>query len=198
MNGVAHYATSLLLSYLILKIGDQEKYKILRYLLIVVVNFYFHAVVDALADFTYHPSNSDWGDPVYAAWHIFIYAGEAVFAIALLRFDLRYVPGMLAAVGMDIWDWSIGRALGSRLGFSLPSVHRLPDWLSQNFLTWAPNWRNEQWAIIIEILVIIVLPIIWYKLQQKKPLLGERVPGSLLVISLLVLVIGFLRLLTLF
>jgi hypothetical protein len=201
MNGITHYASSLIISLVIFKYMKKEEaskeYNILLYSIIFFVNFFFHAILDAIAVMTYHPSSANWGEPVYTSWHIFVYSAEAIGGIIFLRKDIRYAVGLIGSVGYDIWDWSIGRALGERLGFSLPRLHNSADWLRDSIFFWLPNLTNDPLAAIIEILFIIIFIIIWLILDKQK-IIDPAKPASVKAIIALVLFFGFWRVLNLF
>lgn len=170
---------------------------LLRLLFIVTVNFFFHAVIDGLAEFTYHPSESSWGDPFYAGWHIFVYASELVFAVWILRKDLRYFWGMVAAVGFDLWDWSTARPLSKFFEIELPGVHYMADAVVNNLLFWAPDLKFEPAAALVEIGFLVALTVSWLYLERNRPLPGKQFRGTLMGLVSLILAMGLWRLLTL-
>ncbi|MCY3411889.1 MAG: hypothetical protein INQ03_09695 [Candidatus Heimdallarchaeota archaeon] len=212
MNGAAHYLVGMIWTVLIYsKLDDTllEKPSLskeylgvpfltyMRILTIFIFNYFFHIFIDVLAQFTYHPSNSSWGDPIYATWHIFTYIAEAAVAIYALKKDLRYSWGLIGSVGFDLWDWSIVRFTGKYLGTDLPTVHFMEGWVRSTFFFYLPNWTLHQWAMINEVLLLVIFFFIWFKLVSKWPLPGSH-PGKMKSISILVIIFGIWRLMSLF
>ncbi len=183
------------------EISDQNNklYTTKILLLSILLPFISHAFIDALAHFTYHPSESNWSDFVYASWHLFTYVSEAVFAIYFLKLDIRYTIPMLSAVGFDLWDWSIRRPLEKYFEIqNIPSIHWIADG-TQSFLFvwWAPSLRNVKLALIVEIIFILILLYYWYKLYSKSSLKNNSSPSSWKQIMILIAIFGTLRLFTL-
>lgn len=199
MNGVSHYAFSLLLTILIARYFRLEGTVLRRgmiYTAIFIINFYFHAIVDSLADVTYHPADASWGDPFFTTWHVFIYSCEAILGILVLKKDLRYTTGLVGSVGFDIWDWSIGRFLTKHYGIMIPRVHNVADWINSSLFFWLPNLRNQQWAASIEVGIVGILLILWWNIRVSFE--RDAIPGNIKQVSGLVLFFGFWRLLTFF
>ena len=82
-----------------------------RWLLVgIILAFLSHAVIDALAIFTYHdgsPSGSIFSQFVFWFW----LAGAVAIIYWALYNDRRYGYGILAALSYDIWDHWILRSI---------------------------------------------------------------------------------------
>ena len=201
MNGASHYLSSVFITLLIYKLIPGEELsktmKTVRIAIIFIVNFFFHIIIDNLANFTYHPSDADWGDPIYASWHIFTYVLEAAVAIYILRKDLRYAWGMVGSVGFDLWDWSIVRFLGKYADIELPTIHFMEGYVNNAIFFWTPNWTQNQPALVVEVLFVALLFYLWQKLAAVWPLPGAM-PGSKKSIGALIVLFGLWRLMSLF
>lgn len=200
MNGASHYLSSVFITLLIYKLlpGEFTRNKaILRILLIFVVNFFFHTIIDGFASFTYHPSDADWGNTVYAVWHIFTYVLEAATAIYILKQDLRYAWGLVGSVGFDLWDWSIARFASKYAEVQLPTVHFIAGWVDDTFFSWTPNWTLVQPALVVEVIFVGILFYLFVKLKARWQLPGSM-PGTKKSISILIVLFGLWRLMSLF
>ncbi len=201
MNGAAHYLSSVFITLFIYKlipnseIEDRSR-KIIRMMIIFSISFFFHILIDNLAKLTYHPSESNWGDPVYAGWHLFTYILEAVVAIYILRKDLRYFGGMLGSVSFDLWDWSIVRFLGKYTNVELPTLHFMEGYTREAVFYWLPEWGLNPPAMINEIIFIILMLLSWFKLERKWPMHGS-LPGTKKSITFIILLFGAWRLMSL-
>jgi len=202
MNGTSHYLVGLIITLEVLRFrknsmkdGDLTRGTIV---IICVLAFFSHILVDALARFTYHPSSSNWGDPIYTLWHITIYTTEAVSAIYFLKKDIRYVYGMISAVGFDLWDWSIRRPLQKYFNVNtLPSLHWMADWAEEFLFGWLPSFRQQQWAVLGEIIFMLICFLIWRSWHKTSLLAIDPHPATTKQVLLLILTIGTLRILTL-
>ncbi len=210
MNGVAHYSTSLIITIFIYhylkdgkfdfldkRLGKFTLLQIFRITLIFTFNFFFHIFVDIWANITYHPSQSHWSDIFYASWHIFTYIAEAVFAIYILKKDLRYIFGMIGSVGFDLWEWSIVRPLHKIYGVNLPGVHWMIQPVENLLFWWLPKLTYIKALAIIEIIFVTIMITIWMKMEKSWPL-PNNYPGSKYHIILILIFFGSLRLLTLY
>ena len=146
-----------------------------------------HAVVDALAIFTYHnssPSGSAFSMLVFWGW---LAAGIAIISRAVRR-DIRYGYGILAALVYDIWDHYILRAADCVLD-GLPEgcmgvyTHRFIPWQMHRF-EWVildtvfegvERHYSNQAFVLVELLFVGFLcgVICWLRRYHPLPSLPE-------------------------
>jgi len=138
----------------------------IRFILILVLSFFSHALVDTLAIFTYHSGGI--GDSIFdTIWYVSMYLAEALFAIYALQIDYRYAAGIFGAIWFDLWDWTILRAYKYYKPGNYWDFHRIESAL-KNFLF--PNFTplySTKWAIIIEICYFAGLILLWLGLSKR-------------------------------
>ncbi len=124
-------------------------------LLIIIISFCSHFLLDATAKFTYHPSERIH-DNFWLAWHIFVYLTG--FTIIIIFFQIYWL-GMLFANLPDIWDWYTLRNIASK--------KNEPEWGEKYYLhpiankvrtvlfSRLPNFNHTKAGILPELLLII-------------------------------------------
>ena len=205
MNGVVHYLVGLIITLIVIKYSridinepKSKKELILLMSIIFILSFFSHILVDACAHFTYHPSQSDWGDPVYTSWHFTIYLAEAIFGSFFLKTDIRYAVGMVGSIGFDLWDWSIRRPLEKYAGVTgLPSLHWMADRVENTLFHSFRSLRNEKWALVVEIILILILFVIWRVMHDNSDLTTNERPATWTEVGIILIIFGALRILTL-
>ena len=103
-----------------------------------------HFLLDGIAFSTYHPPQADWHDRFWVIFHVvFVYIGAVVVFIIFFR-EFWWV--MVFAYLPDLVDWNIMRGLFHRD----PVVHPLIDKLRARCFSRLPDFRDKNWAVLIE------------------------------------------------
>ena len=146
----------------------------------VVLAFLSHAVIDALAIFTYHdgnPSGTLFSQFVFWFWLV---GGAAVIYWALNN-DRRYGYGILAALSFDIWDHWILRTIacapkgfpdGCMEVYAFESIHLHHfEWLILDalFANVERHYGDEAYFLVEILSVSILLGLLWW-LRKRAPL----------------------------
>lgn len=146
-----------------------------RVSLLFAAGILLHYVFDDLARFTYHPHGSlaDWGDPVFAAWTLGNIAVVTPLVLVLvLKHDRRYLWAMFGSIVIDLWDWGFIKLVNAVAGtiiFPDAIIHSAPRPVEQ-LLTGAPDFRNFQWAIWVEVVIMAALLVGWLAARARWPL----------------------------
>ena len=131
----------------------------------VILAFFSHFLIDALAKITYHTPDARWKDPFWVIWHVIIFASSIFAAIWLLVYSWALVLGMVCANLVDIWDWAILRNIqkikespendssGEKWGEKY-FIHPLIDKFRKKAFFWLPNWNYKKRGIIPELFLI--------------------------------------------
>jgi hypothetical protein len=143
-----------------------------------------HAVVDALAIFTYHDSN-----PTGSAFEMVVFWGWLIFGFVVIywgvREDKRYGLGVLAALAYDLWDHYILRAVDCVLdGFPKGCMgvytHRFKE-LQMHQFEWAildsvfagvERHYGDEAFVLLEIVFVgfVVAGVRWLRINYPLPL----------------------------
>lgn len=128
----------------------------------IVIGFFSHFIIDALAKITYHTPDAMKEDKFWVWWHIIV----IILSISsLIVFIVPFWLGMLFANFVDIWDWLILRPLQNRKKKSNPDVtwgnnlyiHKVIDKFRDKTLFWLPNLNYNKKGVIPEIILICLL-----------------------------------------
>jgi hypothetical protein len=141
-----------------------EVFPPLGVILVIIIAFFSHFLVDSLARLTYHMKDPQPQDKFWVGYHIVIYAASAA---VLIYFWQPFWLGMGCSVLIDIYDWMLIR--GVRKLKHDPTwlegyeIHPLVDRFRAKFFSWLPDWNEKRYAVIPEgILIAILLAIIFY------------------------------------
>lgn len=128
-------------------------------ILILILAFLSHILVDCLARFTFHTPEKQKGDKIWLSWHIIIYISS--FLVFIIFWNPYWLV-MIVSILFDIWDWYTLRMIQRH-------VLKNPDWGKKYFLhpiidkvrnkcfMWLPDLTYEHKGIIVEIILIIFL-----------------------------------------
>jgi hypothetical protein len=123
--------------------------------LTIIMAFFSHFLVDAIAKITYHPPDRI-DDNFWLIWHVFL----LLFGIViLLVFMWKYAIGMLFANLVDIWDWLTLRKIARRKG--QPEwgkqyyLHPFANKIRSTFFFWLPNLSHNRVGILPEVLLYL-------------------------------------------
>lgn len=137
-------------------------------ILTILLAFFSHFLIDALAKITYHTPDARWDDTFWVIWHIIIFASSILVAI---WFFIPYWLGLLSANLVDIWDWLILRNM-QKIKESPENesskekwghqyfIHPLIDTFRTKLFFWLPNWNYKKRGILPELMLIASLLII--------------------------------------
>ena len=144
-------------------------------ILTIVLGFFSHFLIDALAKITYHTPAPHPEDKFWVAWHVITPLLVVVLIVwgILINKLLFFLIGGISANLVDIWDWGILRPIQSKKKKENPDttwgekyfIHDLIDKLRKGLFSWLPNLNHEKKGVIPETLLIIVLWILaWWSL----------------------------------
>ena len=165
MQGLTHFLTGVFV-YKYLKGKIKRPYDIV---LIIVLSFLSHGVLDSLARATYHPTYAILDDPFWWTFHIAHYSLCIIFVVYFFK-ECWYA--LIASDLPDLWDWFVLRP-------SRDLIVKDTDWAAQFFMhqyifiipsvcfEWLPNLNNEPIGIIPEIILDVALFLLIY-LKGKK------------------------------
>ena len=188
MQDVSHFITGVIITAIIWRIIPDPKREVrgndenslkrtlkgpkitgissIRFVLILILSFFSHALVDTLAIFTYHSGGI--GDSVFdTIWYISIYIAEATFAIYALQIDYRYVAGIFGAIWFDLWDWTILRAIKYYNPGTYWDFHRIESVVKDALFPNITPLYAAKWAIVIEIFYFSSLILLWLGLSKR-------------------------------
>nr|MDO8088989.1 hypothetical protein [Candidatus Sigynarchaeum springense] len=187
MNGVTHLAFSALIAlcvyralpdrlidgraWLAKEIGAGKSrvpvLQVIRSALCFVLAYLGHHFLDIMARFTYHPPTSSWDDGSlqWAILNIAILTPLLLFW--MIRRDRRYLWALFGGILVDLWDWGILRAFP---GIFPAAILHTATWPLDVLFAPLPDFRHEPWAIWIEIALMVVLLLSWWRLEKRCPL----------------------------
>jgi hypothetical protein len=171
MEAVTHILTGVLIQILCFEYLPFP-YNII---LTIIIAFFSHFMIDALAKITYHTPEARLNDKFWVLWHIFIIALSVLVAI---WFFIPYWLGLLSANLVDIWDWLILRNIQnfkSKSEDAKPEekwgekffIHPLIDKFRAKLFFWLPNWNYKKRGVIPELILISALWTIIYSLNNS-------------------------------
>ncbi len=187
MNGVTHLGAAMVVTlcvYKLLSDSLQTKHpslgkelaigrsrvqalQIVRAAMCFVLGILSHALVDIMGRFTYHPPTSNWDDGSLQWAILNIGILTPLLLIYMLHRDIRYLWAMFGGILQDLWDWGLMRAFPGIFPYAI--LHSATAPLDQ-LLAPLPNFNYDQWAIAIEVCLMIVLLVTWWRLEKRWPL----------------------------
>ncbi|MFX0098126.1 MAG: hypothetical protein ACFFCS_00995 [Candidatus Hodarchaeota archaeon] len=165
MQGISHFMTALVITRALYKRVKHPFDKIL----IIVLSFLSHVLIDGLANYTYHTTNVQH-PTAYLTYMIIISILTGIFC---LHYFVKYFKSIrdksidrtyyalviwacVFSIGFDIVDWAILRPLGviGSNGF----LHKnIKGPFTREVLWWIPNLSAQPWAMVNEFFTIGVL-----------------------------------------
>ncbi len=154
--------THLLVGVIIQKLFDWKKYRAVSFILVAVIAFLSHGILDKLARLTYHRPDAAPTDPFWLAFHLvvllttitmlYVYWSTAKWGIlfALLPdFDWIFIDGQ-AAFHVEIPF------------YKTPYIHNFLHLIYDNlppfsYIDMLPDWRYNYWACLVEVALIGLL-----------------------------------------
>lgn len=159
MQAISHFLVGI-----IIQIFFYDIFPPLGVILVIILAFFSHFLVDSFARMTYHFKDAQPQDKFWIGYHVVIYTAAAV---VLIYFWTPFWLGMGAAVLIDIYDWGVIR--GVRKLKKDPTwmdgyeIHPLIDRFRTKFFSWLPDWNEKRYGVIPEaILLTILLIVIWF------------------------------------
>jgi hypothetical protein len=133
----------------------------LNIIFIIILTFFSHIFIDAIAILTYHTPEPQKDDKFWVIWHIVIYSLSILSTIIFLK---PFWLGLLFANIIDIWDWLILRPIQKRKRKNTPTsrwgnnlhAHKMVDWFRNTFFFWLPKWNYKKSGVLIEISIILI------------------------------------------
>ncbi|NVM29559.1 MAG: hypothetical protein HWN65_12025 [Candidatus Helarchaeota archaeon] len=159
MQAVSHFLVGIIIHFLLIDILPP-----IGVILVIIMAFFSHFLVDSFARMTYHFKEAQPQDKFWIIYHIIIITAGAV---VLIYFWNPFWLAMGASVLIDIYDWGVIR--GVRKLKKDPTwmegyeIHPLIDKFRTKFFLWLPDWNEKRRGVIPEaILITILLIIIWF------------------------------------
>ncbi len=132
-------------------------------ILVIVLAFFSHFLVDSLARMTYHLKDPAPHDKFWVAYHIVIFAASGV---VLIYFWNPYWLGMGVSSLIDLWDWGLIRGVrklkNDPLWLEGYEIHPLIDKFRNKFFRWLPDWNERRIGVIPEAVLIGLLLLVIY------------------------------------
>ena len=146
----------------------------------VVLAFLSHAVIDALAIFTYHdgnPSGSIFSQSVFWFWM----AGGIAIIYWALKNDRRYGYGILSALSYDLWDHWILRSIScakdgfpegcmSIYAYENLHLHHLEWFILDTVFAGVERHYGDESYFIVELICVYLLSVSILWLRNAAPL----------------------------
>ncbi len=161
MQAITHFTTGILIQILIINILYP-----LGLFLTIIICFFSHFLIDAVALITYHPSEPKPKDKFWVIYHIFL---GITAGIVFIWFWIPFWIGMICTSLVDLWDWGIIR--GVRHIKKDPDLmtkyqmHPIIEKIRDKAFYWLPNWNENNLAVIPEIVfngILLILIILLY------------------------------------
>lgn len=128
-------------------------------ILILILAFLSHILVDCLARLTYHTPDPQKGDKIWLSWHVVIYVTSF---LVFIIFCNPYWLVMIVSILFDIWDWYTLRMIQRHIKKD-PNwgkkyfLHPIIDKVRSRFFMWLPDLTYNHKGILVEIVIIISL-----------------------------------------
>jgi len=146
----------------------------------ILLAFLSHAVIDALAIFTYHdgsPSGSIFSQFVFWFW----LAGAVAIIYWALYNDRRYGYGILAALSYDIWDHWVLRSIScaidgfpdgcmSEYAYEHLHLHHLEWFILDTVFDGVQRHYGDESFFIVELFCVALLCVSIWWLRKRAPL----------------------------
>ncbi|MHA1799660.1 MAG: hypothetical protein ACTSVY_14530 [Candidatus Helarchaeota archaeon] len=127
-------------------------------LLTIIICFFSHFLIDAVAKITYHPPEAKLDDKFWIIYHVILFA---IGAFILVWFWNPFWLAMFFATLVDIWDWVFIRGVRyfkkDQNWLEKYRIHPLIDRFRKKCFYWLPNWNEKRIGIMPEILLNGVL-----------------------------------------
>lgn len=160
MQAISHFLVGIIIQMLLFVVF-QPVGLILGVILVLLLSFFSHFLVDSVARMTYHLKEAAPHDKFWVGYHIVIITAAAV---VLVYFWKPYWWGMGASVLIDIWDWGVIRGIrklkDNPLWLEGYEIHPLIDKFRTKFFSWLPDWNGRRIGVIPEAILIALLLII--------------------------------------
>ncbi|MHA1129390.1 MAG: hypothetical protein ACTSQI_10700 [Candidatus Helarchaeota archaeon] len=165
MQAITHFLVGIIIQMYLIVIFTPINIAI-GVVLVIILAFFSHFLVDSLARMTYHLRDPAPHDKFWVSYHIIIYAASA---IVLIYFWKQYWWSMGTSVLIDVYDWGFirgGRKLKKDpLWLKGYEIHPLIDRFRNKCFAWLPDWNERRVGVVPEtILVILLLSIIYFRL----------------------------------
>ena len=166
--------THILAGVIIQKCFTWRKSRALALTLIAVLAFLSHGLLDKIADVTYHPAHGDFHDPFWVSYHLMILVTTILFLCLWWR---QFKWGIFFSMLPDLdWVFINGQEfLHLHISwYQRPHLHDLLHWLYAQvpplaFLDHLPNHRQNPWACLWELLIVVIMLIAIRLLKKKNP-----------------------------
>jgi len=156
MQAISHFLVGIIIQIVLIEIFPP-----LGLILVMIVAFFSHFLVDSFARMTYHMKEAQPHDKFWVIYHIIIIAAAA---IVLIYFWIPFWIGMGFSVLIDIYDWGFIRGIRKLkkdpLWLQRYEIHPLIDKFRSKFFMWLPDWNAKYYGVIPEAILIILLLII--------------------------------------
>jgi len=130
-------------------------------ILIIILAFLSHIIIDSLARMVYHPPEPQRGDKIWLWFNVSMYL--AGFIVLILFWDPYWLV-MISAELFDIWDWWILRQIQRRIKEDFKwekySLHAISNKVRIKLFMWLPDLTYNHKGIIVEVFIVISLFII--------------------------------------
>lgn len=159
IQAISHFLVGIIVQIIFIEILPP-----LGLILVIILAFFSHFLVDSVARMTYHLKEAQPQDKFWVIYHIVIYAASAG---VLIYFWVPFWIGMGFSVLIDIYDWGFirgGRKLKNPTWLEGYEIHPLIDRFRTKFFSWLPDWNEKRYGVIPEAILIGVLLIIIYLL----------------------------------
>lgn len=130
------------------------KADILFYVIVFLVAFISHFILDSLAIMTYHPPNRQ-DTNFWLYWHIFVYISGAIFILGSLFINPLFIVGIIGANLPDLWDWILLRWLLKSTNKKL-YIHKYAGMIRSLFKDYVPDMTYSSLGIIPEVCLILL------------------------------------------
>jgi hypothetical protein len=187
MNGVTHLGAAMVITLCVYKLlsdslqtdhpslgrelaigkSHVQVLQIVRAALCFVLGILSHAFIDIMGRFTYHPPTSNWDDGSLQWAILNIGILTPLLLIYVLHRDIRYLWAMFGGILQDLWDWGLMRAFPGIFPYAI--LHSATSPLDQ-LLAPLPSFTYDRWAIAIEVVLMVVLLVTWWRLEKRWPL----------------------------
>jgi hypothetical protein len=151
-----HVIAGVIIQLLIEIVLPQEELFWLKVVLLIVLAFFSHFIIDAAAKATYHPPDPLKDDRFWIGYHVFVYLSAFVMIIILLPW---FWLGILAANAVDIWDWYFLRPVSRRKNDpnwgKRYRLHPLANFIRKKAFFFLPNMSHDRRGTIPEIVLIL-------------------------------------------
>lgn len=158
MQAITHFLVGIIIQMLLITF-----YPPFNIILIIVLAFFSHFLVDSVAKMTYHLKEAQPHDKFWVIYHIIIYTASG---IVLVYFWNPYWWAMGIASIIDIYDWVFIRGIRklkkNPLWLEGYEIHPFIDKFREKFFRWLPDWNEKRFAVIPEAILIAILLVIIY------------------------------------